>query len=340
MLVEATLCGQNSAMKAVQYNTRGVPSDVVSSVDIESRALSTGEARVAVLASPINPSDLLMLSGHYALLPPLPAIGGSEGVGRVLELADGNDSAGVSVGQIVALPLGTAAWQEQVVVSTDSLVALPDGADVHQLSMLGVNPPTASLLLGEHVALNEGDWVIQNAANSGVGNYVIQLAKSRGIRTLNVVRRDGLDASLRALGADEVLVDGPDLAKRVKQIIGGGARLGIDAVGGAATARIAQSLVDGGVVVNYGVLSGESCQVPPGDLIFRGIQLRGFWLVSWLNSATPAQRTELYGRLAAMVATGTLHTEIERVYGFDQGQEAIVHAMQGGRAGKILFGVQ
>ena len=58
---------------------------------------------------------------------------------------------------------------------------LPEGADPLQLSMLTVNPPTASLMLSEFVPLAPGEWVIQNVANSGVGGYLVQLARLRGL---------------------------------------------------------------------------------------------------------------------------------------------------------------
>jgi hypothetical protein len=58
-----------------------------------------------------------------------------------------------------------------------------------QLSMMTFNPPTAALLLSEFVSLKPGEWVIQNAANSAVGLYLVQLARCRGYRSVNVVPR-------------------------------------------------------------------------------------------------------------------------------------------------------
>jgi mitochondrial enoyl-[acyl-carrier protein] reductase / trans-2-enoyl-CoA reductase len=91
------------------YEHRGpVPQDVIRAVEFTPSALTSGQALVAVLAAPINPSDLLMLTGQYGMLPPLPAVGGSEGVGRVVEI--GPDVAGISVGQTVLLPAGSGTW--------------------------------------------------------------------------------------------------------------------------------------------------------------------------------------------------------------------------------------
>src|SRR5207237_1998232 len=122
-------------------------------------------------------------------------------------------------------------------------------------AMLRINPATAQLLLEDHVALEPGDWVIQNVANSAVGRHIIVIAKSRGWRTVNVVRRDDVAAELRTLGADVVLQDGPDLAERAgAAITGGKTRLGIDAVSGRATKSIADCVGDGGIVGCYGAM--------------------------------------------------------------------------------------
>ena len=169
-------------MLRAQYERRGpVPQDVIEAVEFEAPTLQVGQALLEVVAAPINPSDLLTLTGEYGQLPPLPAIGGREGVGRVAEL--GPDAGELAVGQLVLLPRGCGTWSTHVVTEAAQLQPLPDQADPLQLSMMAINPPTAALLLSEFVTLGPGDWVIQNAANSAVGLYLVQLARYRGYRT-------------------------------------------------------------------------------------------------------------------------------------------------------------
>lgn len=63
-------------MLKAQYDTRGpVPQDVIRAVAFTPPPLAAGQALVAVLAAPINPSDVLVLTGGYGILPPLPATG-------------------------------------------------------------------------------------------------------------------------------------------------------------------------------------------------------------------------------------------------------------------------
>src|SRR5262249_49631727 len=130
-------------------------------------------------------------------------------------------------------------WAQRRRVQAEDAVPIPPGLDLAQAAMLRINPPTALLLLEDHVALKSGDWVIQNVATSAVGRHVIVLAKARGVRTLNVVRRDDVTAELRDLGADVVVQDGPDLAERARGATGRASiKLGIDAVSGEACKRI------------------------------------------------------------------------------------------------------
>ncbi len=64
--------------------------------------------------------------------------------------------------------------------------------------MLAVNPVTAALLLSEFKTLKPGDWIVQSAANSGVGRSVIAYAQERGLKTVNIVRREELVAELKS----------------------------------------------------------------------------------------------------------------------------------------------
>ena len=229
-------------MKRAQYSQRGpVPQEFIDAVDFELPPLTSGQVLIQVLAAPINPSDVLTLTGGYGILPPLPAVGGNEGVGKVIQL--GPDVSTIVVGQTVMLPVGGGTWATHMIGEAKKLMPLPNDADPLQLAMMTVNPPTASLLLSEFVDLNAGDWVIQNAANSGVGEYLIQLAKVRGFKTVNIVRRESAIAEVKIAGGDVVLVDGEGLAKRVADATGGAAiRLGIDAVGGPPGNRPARGL--------------------------------------------------------------------------------------------------
>ncbi len=94
-------------MKKAQYTQRGpVPQASIECVDFPDPVFAEGQVLVQVLAAPINPSDVLTLTGEYGMLPPLPAIGGNEGVGKVV--AHGPGVSAPPIGQTVLLPRGAA----------------------------------------------------------------------------------------------------------------------------------------------------------------------------------------------------------------------------------------
>lgn len=322
-------------MKAIHLTAFGDPAVGTACVELpDPPPPGPGEVAFDVVAFPINPADLLLLRGQYAAKPPLPAIPGAEMAGRVTAVGPGVTD--LAAGDVV-LPLVRENWQQRRVLPAADLIAVRAPADPLQLAMLRVNPATAAAMLEDFVALEAGDWVIQNAANSAVGSCVIRLARRSGWRTVNVVRREALAEPLAAEGADVVLVDGPDLPARVAEATAGSPpRLAIDAVAGEATARLAASLAEGGTVVNYGMLCGEPCRMPPHELIFRSIGLVGFWLMKKLNAMTRPEKQAFYDRLAALVADGTLAMRVEATYPIERIAEALAHAAREGRDGKIL----
>ena len=324
-------------MKRVQYAQRGpVPHELVEVVEFDAGKPGENQVLIEVLAAPINPSDVLTLTGEYGALPPLPAIGGNEGVGRISAVGPGAEA--WTNGEIVLLPVGCGSWSTHVMADASKLVALPTRADPVQLSMLSINPPTAALLLSDFVDLQPGEWVIQNAANSAVGGYLVQLARKRGFHTVNIVRRQEATAAVQQDGGDVVLVDGPDLPAQVREATGGAKlRLAIDAVGGEATERLARCLGEGGTLVNYGAMSGQPCQLAPASFVFRDLTLRGFWLARWFRQATPQQQYTLFRELAQAIESGDLHARVHATFGIDQIREALQLAAAGERDGKILL---
>jgi NADPH:quinone reductase-like Zn-dependent oxidoreductase len=131
--------------------------------------------------------------------------------------------------------------------------------------MMGVNPPTAYLLLADIVKLPRGSWVIQNGANSGVGRATIAIAKSLGLRTVNVVRREEVIAEMKALGGDVVLVDGPGLGKRVATETGSAPiTLAVDGVGDTSPMNLMNCLSESGVLVCYGGDAKRHKEAGPG----------------------------------------------------------------------------
>jgi len=288
-----------------------------------------------MLAMTINPADLLMIEGRYGVRPKPPFIPGAEGVARVR--AAGAEARGLAPGDLV-IPFAGACWAEAMTTRAGGVVKLPPDVDLDQAAMLKANPATALAMLSDIVALEPGDWVVQNAANSAVGVNVIKIAQKLGLRTLNIVRRDAAADALRALGADAVVVDAAcGLGDGLAMLGGARPKLGFDAVGGPATNAIALALADGGTIANYGLLSGEPCEVGPDHLVFRDIRLRGFWLASWFQTATKEVIAARYAQLAAWLREGAIGAPVTARYPISQAAQALAHAAKAGRDGKVLL---
>ena len=322
-------------MKQILLGRYGEPHEVARCVDVpDGGAPGAGEVVCDVLAFTINPADLWFCRGNYRLKPPLPATPGAECVGRVAAVGPGAQA--VAPGDLV-INLQRENWAQRRRVREADVVRVPQGLPLQQAAMLRINPPTALLMITDLVALEPGQWLVQNVANSAVGRWVIRLARARGLKTLNVVRRESLFDELRALGADACLVDGPDLAQRAQQAVGGAAiRLALDAVAGQATARLADCVADGAVVCSYGSMTGEDPVMPRGALIYRGVRLEGFMLGRFLERRSRAQVEAVYAELAGRLLRGELQAPVAQVYPIEEIGEALRHAQRGERGGKIL----
>ena len=322
-------------MKQVLIESYGTPWEVARCAEVpDVGAPAADEVVFDVLAFPINPADMWFCRGSYRLKPPLPATPGAECVGRVT--AVGASVKHVKPGDLV-INLQRENWAQKRRVKGVDAIPLPPGIDLKQAAMVRIIPPTAELMLSDFVTLNHGDWVIQNVANSAVGRLVIVLAHQRGLRTVNVVRRPELASDLRQLGADLVLVDGDDLAARVARETGGAPiRLGLEAIGGGATGRIADCLASDGTLVHYGSMSGENPVVERSNFIYRGIRLTGFMLGRFLARRSAARIREIYADLGRQVKEGELFAPVDTVYPIENIKEALAHADKGGRNGKIL----
>jgi trans-2-enoyl-CoA reductase len=287
-------------------------------------------------AAPINPADLNSIEGKYPIKAPLPATPGMEGAGIVTEV--GSAVRELAIGAQVILPHSFGTWREMAVIDAAKLVAVPNEIEPIQAAMLKVNPITAWRMVRDFAPLMSGDWLIQNAANSGAGQCVIQIARELGYRTVNVVRRPELVDELRSLGGNVVLVDGENLRDEVAAATERAPiRLGLNAVGGENALRVAKCLASDGTMVTYGAMSLQPLSIPNGMLIFKNLRFTGFWVNKWYDSATPAQRAETFAPLFDMAKRGLLRSKVEKTYSLSEAQVAIAHASQNKRAGKIVF---
>jgi NADPH:quinone reductase-like Zn-dependent oxidoreductase len=318
-------------VRAIQITQFGKPEDVLRLVDLpEPPAPGAGEVKVAVEFSPLNWHDLVLVSGAL-LQPPLPRVVGNEGVARIVEIGSGVDT--VEVGDLVVVPLLAGAWRERLLLPAEGLFPLPDGS-VEQFSMVGGNPATAGLILSEYASLEPGDWVVQNAANSGVGRSLIALAKARGFRTINLARDESTFADLTASGADIVHLDNASAAEDVRRELGDARiALAVDSVGGDGVGRLVDLLSGGGWLVTYAAATGQPMSINAMSLIGKQLTVRGF-SVGTFDYATKV--LPVIREAAPLVASGALFVPVAAVFDLGDIHSAVQRLELGG---KILLKV-
>ena len=323
--------------RRLRFDRNGEPADVVRLEEVELGDPGPGEVIAKLEASAMHIADIKLVQGIDALRRPLPVTPGFEGVGEVVET--GAES-GYAAGDRVFLPLGCGTFSEYVRVHRNDMGMrrAPTG-DAEQLVLSNINGATAWTLLQDFVDLEQGEWVLQDAANSNVGRYLIVLAAKWGYRTVNLVRREEVVQELKDLGADAVVLDGPDLPQRIRETTGGAdIRLGIDAIAGEAVMRMANCLADGGLIVNYGTLTDQPCQIDFWQMFLHDIRLCGMSTTRCFATRTEEEIDELQNEIALMAADGRLSAKIAARYTLDEWQEAFAHAGRTGSArdGKII----
>lgn len=303
--------------------------------------LGPEEVCIKILAAPVNPSDINTIEGKYPLRLKLPAVPGHEGVGVVT--AVGSKVAHLRPGdRVVPLEHGQGTWRSHGVFQERHWCRIPKDLPIATAATMVVNPPTALELLEKFVELKPGDTVVQNGASSSVGKYVIQLAKSMGVSTVNVVRdlenRGELGAELRDLGADVVTTaEGLRAALRDS-----GLRtpvLGLDGVGGAAATAVARALDVGGTLVTYGAMSHEPVCVPSSTLIFRDLRIRGYWLTGGFARLDRgyAEKEHLVDRVCALFRQKVIRPVTVECVPLVQWQEALARHSDSYRNCKVLL---
>ena len=291
------------------------------------RTPSANEALVRMEYAPIDYSDLLLANGQYLFKPQLPSVIGGEGAGIVEAVGPGVTN--VKVGDRVTIPFGTFTWSEKVLAPAGGLFVVSPSVDARTASMLNVNPTTAVLLLEQFVKLSAKDWIVLNAANSQVARCLIAIAKSRDLNVAGIVRRPELVSEIQRLNVDFAGVESSELPKQIQAATGGAPiSLGLDAVGGPATATLASVLSPKAHLVSYAWLSGSPIHLPQGDLIAKKLNIRGFWM--YYDEYLPKIRAALT-EATKVVAAGRLTLPIGATYKASQIRQAIESYERGGK---------
>ena len=290
--------------------------------------LPEGQIRLKMAYAPVNPADINIVQGVYGSLPDLPATPGIEGVGRVESIGTGVENWRPGDLAVPLDPTGT--WSTHFDLPAEAVVKIPEGVPLQQASMLRVNPLTAWHLIHTLGPPEPGSWILQNAANSAVGHCVSGLASALGLNLINLSRRPEENPGH--------LADDGSALEKAKELVGDEpAPLALNAVGGESALRLMNLLSPEGTMVTYGAMARRPIKVPNSLLIFKNLTLRGFWLTRWLRSAPRQEIESLFATLASHLLDGSVEVPVDTVYPLADVRDAVAHAQQPGRSGKILL---
>lgn len=303
-----------------------------------------GEVLVKMHASPINPSDLAFLSGGYGIKKPFPVVPGFEGSGTVVAAGKGILPK-IWLGRKVACaasPKQNGCWAEYMVTNAASCVPLSKKISMDQGSMMFVNPMTALAFFDVYKNTPNPSkklrGIINTAAASALGRMVIQLGKKNGIPVISVVRREEQVEMLKSAGAEHVLNSSdPDFEKEMKKIAHRlNATIIFDAVGGKLPQQLLSAAPKGSKLFIYGRLSADVCEILPGELIFTGNQIQGFWLTNWLHEKGMI-KTLFAVRKVQSLLNAELGTKIYQQFTIGQITDAIETYRNNMSEGKVLI---
>ncbi len=325
-------------MNAIVFDQPGDPRQVLELRDLPAPEPPRGHVLVRMLASPINPSDLIFITGVYSIKPTLPATPGFEGVGIVEH--GGGLLGWLRKGKRVAvLNDRTGNWREFTTVPARQVIPVPDDISDEQAACFFVNPATALVMTQKVLRISKGEWLLQSAAGGSLGRMIIRLGKRSGFRTINVVRRPEAIDELKSLGADEVIcAEGHGITDHVAAVTKGqGVRFAIDPVGGETGSAVIAALAPGGHALLYGLLSGKPVSVDPRFLLDGSKRVEGFLLSDWAGKQNIFTLLKLFRRVWKLIREGVLSTDRVVSYPLGEFQKAVEQAMMPGKPGKVML---
>jgi len=323
-------------MRALIHSRFGEAEDVLA---VEERPVpepAAGQVRLRIVLSPIHNHDLWTVRGTYGFKPELPAASGTEALGIVDALGEGVEH--LAVGQRVATGGTFGAWAEYIVANAAGLIPVPDSLSDESAAQL-VSMPFSTISLLQFLDVNQGDWIVQNAANGAVGRMLAQLGAARGVHVLGLVRRAEGVEELRAQGIDNVIsTDQDDWREQAARLTGGAPIVaGVDSVGGSASGDVLSLLSEGGTLVAFGAMNSPVMEIASSDVIFKQAIVKGFWGSKVIQQLDAATRGALFGELIQRVTDGTLTLPVAGVFDAADIADAVRLSMTPGRVGKVLL---
>jgi NADPH:quinone reductase-like Zn-dependent oxidoreductase len=298
-----------------------------------------GQVLVRMALASVNPSDVHFIKGEYGQPRISGTAAGFEGVGDVV-LAGDPDNAGL-VGTRVAFASGrsgTGTWAQYAVA--DAAGCIPVRSDMRDTDAAGhiVNPLSA-LAMVDIARRSEARSLVLTAGASQLSKLMIALCRDHDIAAIAIVRRSSQAEALLQLGAAAVLDEtAGDFGERLKEAIAAHKpRFLFDAVAGQFSADIFAAMPNRARWIVYGKLATMPPSLTePGQLIFMGKSIEGFWLTNWFAQASPQQRLAAITETQERFVDGRWTTDIAAIVALDKAMQELPEALRI-RDGKVFL---
>jgi NADPH2:quinone reductase len=321
-------------MKAIRAHSFGGP-EVLRLDDLAEPSPGPGQVRVRLHAAGVNPFDTYMLSGTYAIKPPLPYSPGADGAGVVD--AVGPDVTNTRAGDRVYIG-GTAdskaygAYRQVVLCSVGQVHPLPDRLSFSEGAAVNVPCITAFRAL-DRAAPVAGDTVLVHGASGAVGLAAVQLARAGGMTVIGSAGSDdGLDLVLTEGAHHAVDHRDPKHVERVLTLTGGrGPDVVIEMLANVNLDHDLAMLAPRGRVVVVG--NRGRIEIDPRRLMGKEGAVLGmaFW------NQTVAEMERAYDAVGAALASGALSPVVGHELPLAEAAEAHRRVMAAGARGKIVL---
>ena len=333
-------------MREVVISKRGGP-DVLQVREAPDLRPGPGEVRIEVAAAGVNFADTMARAGLYADAPPIPCVVGYEVAGTIAEHGEGVDTQRLPLGSRVMAGTRFGGYAEQVVVSAEDAIPLPDSLSFEQGAAVPVNYATAWAGLLGFGSLKPGERVLIHAAAGGVGIAATQIARHVGAEIWGTAS-PAKHAAIEAQGVSHPL----DYTRKGWDRDLPGMDLIMDAVGGESLRRSYRLLRPGGRLVAFGassILEGEKrsmLRALPHALRM----MRGFNLIDQMGESKAViglnmlrlwddrgTLTPWIEPIRTMIEEGTIDPVVSDIVPFDQAPEAHRILAERRNIGKVVL---
>ncbi|HZW92411.1 MAG TPA: NADPH:quinone reductase [Candidatus Eremiobacteraceae bacterium] len=262
-------------MKAAWYEKQGAARDVLVVGKMDDPQPSAGEVRIRVAFSGVNPGDVKKREDAFGVGMPYPrVIPHSDGSGTVDAVGEGVPREWIGrrvwcYGAQSYRPFGTAA--EFTAIPLKQVVQLPEGVPLEQGACLGIPGITAHRTV--HVGGSvKGRTVLVQGGAGAVGACAVQLAHQAGARVIATCRAEADKEIASRAGADEVLLTGEGLAKRVRALVPDGVHHIVEVAFGVNIKTDTEVLAQGGSIATYAT-NTPMPETPVWQLVFVNARL-------------------------------------------------------------------